>query len=75
MAFPHLCLLIDIPSKGHSIERDFFDVPNGVKTLLVISCKKQQTTNLMKFWTTEVISKLNCKEVLYCNLSSCLILS
>lgn len=49
MAFPHLRLLIDIPSKGHSIERDFFDVPNGVKTLLVISCKKQQTTNLMKF--------------------------
>lgn len=42
MAFPHLCLLIDIPSKGHSIECNFFNIANGIKTLLVISCKKKK---------------------------------
>lgn len=40
MDFPYLCLLVDIPSKGHSIEGDFFNIPDGIKTLFVISCKK-----------------------------------
>lgn len=48
MVFPHLCLLIDIPGKGHSIECNFFNIPNGIKTLLVISCKKQQTNKTHK---------------------------
>lgn len=50
MAFPHLCLLIDIPSKGHSIECNFFDIPDGIKTLLVISCKKKQVMKKLELF-------------------------
>lgn len=38
---PYLCFLIDVPSKGDSIIGNFFNIPNGVEALLVISCNTQ----------------------------------
>lgn len=42
----YLCLLVDVPCEGDSVVGDLFDIADGIKAFLVVSCGQKEMLRL-----------------------------